>query len=263
MVLAASTRKKPSKFVCEIRMKLRNPWLIGLIALLGSILIRLWMSTIRFRLAFAAGDTSGTAKKTVHPADARKERFIYAFWHENMLVPTVFKTRVRILISQHADGELIARVCRHLGVGVVRGSTTRGGGQALLELLQVSKHAHLLVTPDGPRGPRRQMALGIVFLASCTGLPIVPVGVGLEKAWRLPTWDRSAIPCPWSTIVLVTAPPIHVPAHLDRNGLQRYRGLVEEEFSRATQAAEQWAQSGVRVKPEILWPPACSARASA
>jgi lysophospholipid acyltransferase (LPLAT)-like uncharacterized protein len=227
-------------------MKLRSPWLIGLLALLGSLLIRLWMSTLRYRIAIAGS--------TMHPADARTQRFIYAVWHESILVPTVFKTKIRVLISQHADGELIARACRHLGFGVVRGSSTRGGSNALFELLRVSKHSHLLVTPDGPKGPRRQLALGMIFLASHTGLPIVPIGIGFSKAWRLPSWDRFAIPLPWSTAMCVAAPPIHVPAHLDRNGMQRYRRLVEEEFLRATQAAEQWAESGVRARPAILWP---------
>ena len=134
------------------------------------------MGTIRYRIAMA--------DPAVYPADPRRQRYIYAFWHESILVATGFHTKIQILISQHADGELIARVCRHLGVGTIRGSSTRGGSQALLELMRASKQAHLLVTPDGPKGPRRQLALGIIFLASITGLPIVPVGVGFASAWR-------------------------------------------------------------------------------
>jgi lysophospholipid acyltransferase (LPLAT)-like uncharacterized protein len=237
-------------------MKLRSPWLIGLVGLLGAMLIRVWMSTVRLRIAYAGKDV-------VHPADARKVRYIYAFWHESILAPTVFRLKISVLISQHADGELIAQACRHLGFGVVRGSSTRGGVSALLGMLSVSKQRHLMVTPDGPKGPRRQLALGIIFLASATGLPIVPVGVGFSKAWRLGSWDRFAVPWPFSTTVCVAGPPIHIPAHLDRNGLQRYRRLVEEEFARATQAAEQWAQTGVRTKPEALWPEDCSMRVSA
>jgi lysophospholipid acyltransferase (LPLAT)-like uncharacterized protein len=236
-------------------MKLRNPWLIGLLGLLGALLIRLWMRTVRFRLVMAG--------ETVHPVDHREKRFIYAFWHESILAPTIFKLKIHVLISQHADGELIAQVCRHLGFGVVRGSSTRGGGPALLELLNATRRTHLMVTPDGPKGPRRQIALGMIFAASNTGLPIVPVGVGFASAWRMRSWDRFAIPHPWSTVMCVSGPPIRVPAHLDRNGLQRYRRLVEEEFLKATEAAEEWARTGVRTKPEVLWPEEYLSRKSA
>jgi lysophospholipid acyltransferase (LPLAT)-like uncharacterized protein len=157
-------------------MKLRNPTLIRLVAFLASVLIRGWMSTLRLRLVFQDG--------RVHPTDPRVERFIYAFWHESLLAPTVRRTRVHILISQHADGEFIAQVCRFLGYGVVRGSSTRGGSLALLELMDRCTRSHLAVTPDGPRGPRRQVKVGIVYLASRTGMAIVPVGVGYTRAWR-------------------------------------------------------------------------------
>src|SRR5438105_12019376 len=115
-------------------MKLRHPGLIGLAALLASWLIRWWMGTLRFRLMFLDG------KK--HPTDATTDPQIYAFWHEGLLFPTVFKARARILISQHADGELIARICTHLGAGVVRGSTTRGGLAGLMGMVHANKEAH-------------------------------------------------------------------------------------------------------------------------
>jgi len=226
-------------------MKLRNPWLIRLLALLGAWLIRGWMRTVRYRLALPDA--------RIHPGDVRRDRYIYAFWHESMLIPTAFKTKIYTLASQHADGEIITQVCGHLGVGVVRGSSTRGGSPALLELLQCSKHAHLLMTPDGPKGPRRRLKLGIIFLASCTGLPIVPVGVGCSRCWRARSWDRFIIPRPGSTAACVIAPPIHVPAHLDRAGLEFYRRLVEKQFLKATAAAESWAQSGAPSMPPLSW----------
>ena len=221
-------------------MKLRNPWLIRLFAFLGAWLIRAWMGTVRYCAAFA---------DKVHPTDARRERFIYAFWHEGILVPAAIKVKIHILISQHADGELIAQICRHLGHGVVRGSSTRGGGMALLELLRCSKRSHLGVTPDGPRGPRRQVKMGAIFMASTTGLPIVPLGIAFSHAWRLGSWDRFAIPRPWSTVFGVTAPPIHVPPKLDRAGLERFRLHLEEQLLQATEAAETWAQTGRRPNP--------------
>jgi lysophospholipid acyltransferase (LPLAT)-like uncharacterized protein len=204
-------------------------------------LIRLWMSTLRCRFFFADGIS--------HPADFRKNRFIYAFWHESILFPAAFSTRIRILISRHADGEFIAQVCRFMGLQVARGSSTRGGSAALLELVRFSRRTHLAVTPDGPRGPRRRVQPGVIYLASLTGLPIVGFGVGYSQAWRARSWDQFAVPKPWSKAACVVAPALHVPPRLDRDGLERYRCLLEDRLRDATLAAELWAQGGPRPAP--------------
>jgi lysophospholipid acyltransferase (LPLAT)-like uncharacterized protein len=218
-------------------MKLRHPWAIRIAAFFAAGLIRLWMGTVRYRFA---GSEAGA-----HPADPRVGRFIYAFWHESLLVPTILKTTCRILSSQHADGELMAQVCRRLGFQVVRGSTTRGGVSALLELTTGGQAAHVAFTPDGPRGPRRRVQLGTVALASLTGLPIVAFGVGFSRAWRARSWDRFAVPRPFSTAFIVTAPVLHVPANLDREGLECHRLFLEQRLLDATATAESWAESGV------------------
>src|SRR5262249_41864178 len=139
-------------------MKLRSPWLIKFAAFLASWLIRLWMSTVRYRLA--------QLDENLHPTDPRRHRFIYAIWHEAILFPARSRGKAQILVSRHRDGELIARVCHHLGVATVRGSTRRGGAQALLQLIKITGRSHLLVTPDGPQGPRRRVQLGLIFLAA-------------------------------------------------------------------------------------------------
>lgn len=218
-------------------MKLRHPGLIGLTALLATWLIRCWIRTLRFRLVFLDGKT--------HPTDARRQRFIYAFWHETLLFPTAFVARANILISQHADGELIARVCRHLGVGVVRGSTTRGGIGGLMGMALKGAASHLLITPDGPRGPRRRAQMGVVLLASLTGLPVVPLGLTFAPAWRVRSWDRMLLPRPWGAAYGIAGVPITVPAGMDRDELERCRLQVEEEMTRLTQLAERWAELGV------------------
>jgi lysophospholipid acyltransferase (LPLAT)-like uncharacterized protein len=235
-------------------MKLRQPWLIRLIAFLGAWVIRVWMGTVRNCFSFA---------DRVHPTDIRKERFIYAFWHETLLVPAAIRVKIHMLISQHADGELIARMCRHLGHDVVRGSSTRGGGTALLELVRCSKHSHLGVTPDGPRGPRRQAKMGAIYMASLTGLPIIPVGIGFTNAWRLKSWDRFAIPKPWTASLVVTGRAIHVPAKVAREHLESYRLLLEEEMVKVTAAAEKWAATGRRPRLETFAEPSRQQKASA
>ena len=216
-------------------MKLRSPWLIRLAALFITSVIRALMSTIRYRVVFLGRK---------HPVDPRAERYIYAFWHESMLLPTVVKTHICVLISQHADGELIAQACERLGISAVRGSSTRGGSEALLELLRVSHHLHLAVTPDGPRGPRRQVQMGTIFLAARAGLPIVPFGVAYQRAWRFRSWDRFALPKPWSRAFAVVGQAITVPAGLDRPEMERYRLLLEEQMLSLTAAAEHWAETG-------------------
>jgi lysophospholipid acyltransferase (LPLAT)-like uncharacterized protein len=151
---------------------------------------------------------------------------------------------IRVLISQHADGQLIAEVCRHLRFGLVRGSTTRGGVEAVRHMLRASRTAHLAITPDGPRGPRRQVQMGLIYLAAKTELPIIPTGVGFERPWRLRSWDRFAVPRPWSLSVCVTSEPIHIPPDADKDELERHRLKVEQRLNDVTDRAERWANHG-------------------
>jgi lysophospholipid acyltransferase (LPLAT)-like uncharacterized protein len=219
-------------------VKLRHPGLIGLAALLASWLLRFWMRTLRFRMVYQDGK--------VHPTDARVDPHIYAFWHESLLFPIAFDTRVTILISHHADGELIARVCKHLGGDVVRGSTSRGGLAGLMGMANKCRSSHLAMTPDGPRGPRRRFQVGTVLLGSLTGLPIVPCGLTFAPVWRAPSWDQMLVPWPWGAAYGVIGVPVHVPANLDRQALESFRVRIEGEMARLTAAAERWANEGVR-----------------
>jgi lysophospholipid acyltransferase (LPLAT)-like uncharacterized protein len=224
-------------------MKLRHPGLIRFLALIATWLLRLWTRTLCFRLYTEDGQP--------HPPNHRKHRYLYAVWHEAIVGVAVwheavpigaseYSTRFQWLVSQHLDGELVARIVGHFRAGTVRGSTTRGGAQALLELMRQSE-GHVGVIPDGPRGPRRQVQVGLIFLAALTGLPIVPCGMGFGRAWRLRSWDRFALPCPGSAVDCVVGTPIHVPRSLNRGALERYRQLVESEMLRLTELAEQRA----------------------
>ncbi len=109
---------------------------------------------------------------------------ILAFWHaQQLMVPLGYRgTRGNVLISQHQDGEIIARVIARFGHGAVRGSSTRGGALALRELIRLGRSGtDLVMTPDGPKGPRQVAKLGVVQLAKVTGLPIVPLAFGCSK----------------------------------------------------------------------------------
>jgi lysophospholipid acyltransferase (LPLAT)-like uncharacterized protein len=196
-------------------MKIRHPAFSRLAGLLGSWLVRAFMQTVSHRCYCASADT--------YPHGPHR-RCLYAFWHENLLLPCYWYPRrdIRVLISQHADGELIARICHHLGFGLIRGSTTRGGMLALRQMIKDSDQSSFAVTPDGPRGPRRQVEPGLVFLAAKTGLPIVPLGFGYSACWRLKTWDRFCIPKPFSRAVTVFGEALEVPPKLRRDDLERY-----------------------------------------
>jgi lysophospholipid acyltransferase (LPLAT)-like uncharacterized protein len=215
-------------------MKIRSPRLIRLAASCLGALIWCWMKTVRVRYWSPDGRQ--------HPVDAASERFIYAFWHDSILAPMTTRTKIEMLISQHADGELVARICQWVGFGVVRGSSTRGGYKALINIINSDPHAHLGITPDGPKGPRRRVQIGMIYMASRTGVPIVPCGFGFTHVRRLNSWDRFAIPRPFSRIVGVLCDPIHVPPHLERGALEHWRIRVEEAFLQATAQAEDWAQ---------------------
>lgn len=220
-------------------MKIRHPALIKATAFAGAWAIRFWMSTLHYRCRSLGVNLVPTQK-------GFSGRYIYAFWHENFLLPAYHYGRhdVRVLVSQHADGRMIGEVCRHLRMRLVHGSTTRGGVEAMRRMLRLSRTAHLVITPDGPRGPRRVVQMGAIYLAAKTELPIVPVGIGYERPWRLKSWDRFAIPRPWSRSTLIFGNPIHVPSNQGRDRLLEFRYAVEQALNEVSESAEDWANAG-------------------
>ena len=138
--------------------------------------------------------------RTVDPAFCVGEPRIYVFWHEYILLPLALRghCHLSMLLSQHADADILARIAHHLGFDCVRGSSRRGGARAIMELEEHSRNKHLTITPDGPRGPRRRLAMGPVYLASRLQLPLVVMGFGYDRPWRVNSWDQFAVPRPFS-----------------------------------------------------------------
>jgi lysophospholipid acyltransferase (LPLAT)-like uncharacterized protein len=140
------------------------------------------------------------------------------------------------LISASEDGELIARIFRDAGGNCVRGSTSRGGGDALrTALAELERGAQLYVTPDGPRGPAKSVAAGIVELARHSGAPIVPVSACFSRGVRLErTWDRFELPLPFARITFLLGEPVFVAAEEPRDAaLGRVRVAMEATTARA------------------------------
>lgn len=202
------------------------------VGLLGPMVLRLLCWTLRIEELPA-----GSSRKLF----TEGPRAIIAFWHATMLV-LVYQGRgqgIRVLISRHTDGEYIARVIKNMGFGVVRGSSTRGGAGAMINMVKEAEDGRFLaVTPDGPRGPREAAQSGIIFLAKKTGLPILPIGLGYSNCWRLPSWDGFRIPKPFSRVVLAFGEPIRVPPELGEEELEDCRRKLEKSLNSLSADAE-------------------------
>lgn len=145
---------------------------------------------------------------------------IFVFWHGRLL-PLIHVHRhdgTVVLVSEHRDGEYLARLLDHFGFGTVRGSSTRGGVQALKGLIRAARKGRdLAIAPDGPRGPSRELKRGALTVARMTGLPLLPVGVGVTSAWRARSWDGLILPKPFSTVRVAYGPPCFVPRNADQS----------------------------------------------
>ena len=158
-----------------------------------------------------------------------------------------------MLVSQHRDGQWLSNAATKMGFRFVSGSTNSGGTDAIRKLKKLSNTSGIGITPDGPRGPRREMALGPIYLASRLGLPIVPTGFGFDRPHRLKTWDRFAIPKPFCRARSVMDEKIWVPRKLRKEGLEEYRIHVQSRIENVTKIAEDWAGSRDRMNEEHVF----------
>jgi lysophospholipid acyltransferase (LPLAT)-like uncharacterized protein len=174
-------------------------------------------------VSFAAAGFIRALRATVrlrHHGDERMRmwerdgsHFILAFWHRHLLLmPYAYKgRRISVLVSQSTDGELIARTVARLGIDSSRGSSSRGGIAGMRSLLRKAAEGwDIAFTPDGPRGPLREVQAGVILAAAATGLPILPVAVAATRAKLLRSWDRFVVPLPFSTVHFVYGEPLAV-----------------------------------------------------
>ena len=176
----------------------------GAISAFGAPVIRALAATWRWHV-------EGYARYESIVASGRQP--IMAFWHGRILPATVFfKNRgIVVITSQNFDGEWIAGIIRRFGYGTARGSSSRGGARALVQLrrdLAAGRPAGF--TLDGPRGPARVAQPGAVFLAGATGYPILPFHFEASRFWEMNSWDHTQVPKPFSRVALAIGAPLHV-----------------------------------------------------
>ncbi|HME89107.1 MAG TPA: lysophospholipid acyltransferase family protein [Chthoniobacterales bacterium] len=178
----------------------RARWLIAF----GFYLLKIWERTLRYRLE----DRAGIVGAPVH------ENYIGGLWHNRLLIfPLVLRRffsnrNGAALISASRDGDLLADAIHRFRYDVVRGSSSRLGASALLQLSNVLASKHdVVITPDGPRGPAYEVGPGIIFLAQKTGARVLPLNLEYSSCWRVKSWDRFIIPRPFAEVRVIVGRP--------------------------------------------------------
>jgi lysophospholipid acyltransferase (LPLAT)-like uncharacterized protein len=190
------------------------------VAILGALGVRMLARTLLIRREEAA----------VAPLWQAGAPAIYATWHGRiLLLPYLYGwRRACVLASRSRDGEIVARFVARFGLEPVRGSSNRGGAEALRLLMRaLGQGRDVVVVPDGPRGPREMAKLGVIALARLSGAPIVPIAIGVSAEWRLGSWDEFRIPKPFTRCVLRFGDPIRIPGDADRSAQEAARKEVE------------------------------------
>jgi lysophospholipid acyltransferase (LPLAT)-like uncharacterized protein len=196
-------------------------------------------------LLYALGWTLRTREigSTTWSMRSSRENALWPLWHETLLLGIWFYRRIgiRVMISASRDGERIARITQHLGYVPVRGSTSKGSLAATRKLVAgLREGRRTAITPDGPRGPRRRAQPGVVAIARLSGRPVVAIGIGVERCWRLSSWDRFAIPKPFSRVHYAYSDPIQVPREGGSDA--DYLAQIQREMDRMTELAEASAR---------------------
>lgn len=198
-------------------------WRERMAVVVASVAIRLLGTTWRIR-RLEQFESLATRRVAGEPT-------LFAFWHGQML-PLLYQHRdegVTLMVSSHRDGEMIARVAKRFGCGVVRGSTSRNAAGALLGLVRaLADGGDAGVTPDGPRGPAREFAPGAAVASFESGAAIVLLGVAADRAWRLRSWDRFLIPKPFARVIVAYGAPWRAPGATARDAADAAPALGQQ-----------------------------------
>ncbi|OQB76659.1 MAG: hypothetical protein BWX92_01584 [Deltaproteobacteria bacterium ADurb.Bin135] len=187
----------------------------------GLMLVRMLSSTYRLRILDPQNERACMEKDG---------SIIYASWHQRFFPGiTFFATRrpIAILISQSRDGEFIAHIVNILGWKAVRGSSSRGGGEGLQQLKELSRSGYKIGhIVDGPKGPFGEVKPGLLRIAQVSGMAIVPTITSSDRHWMFRSWDRFMVPKPFSRVLIRFGEPMYIPSDLDENGFEKTRIMV-------------------------------------
>lgn len=171
---------------------------------------------------------------------------IYTFWHNKIFIGTYFfrQRGIVVMTSQSFDGEYIARFIQRFGYGAARGSSTRGGTGAFIEMARcVRQGCPAGFSIDGPKGPRYVAKMGAVLLAKKTGQPVLPFTLTCRKFWQAHrSWDKFQVPKPFTRVLVSIAEPIYVPANANDDALETKRDELQQALDELTEHGEAWRQ---------------------
>jgi len=175
---------------------------------------------------------------------------IYSFWHNRIFAGTYFfrNRGIVVITSQSFDGEYIARFIQRFGYGAVRGSSTRGGVGALVEMIRLMKKGLPMgMTVDGPKGPPYVAKSGAILLAKKTGNPLMPFVVETDRHWTINSWDKLQIPKPFARARIFIAEPLYVAKNADDIEIEAKRQELQKELDRLVANGEQWRNRGKQI----------------
>jgi hypothetical protein len=204
-----------------------------LIAMVGYRLVSMLGSTLRWK-------TDGLEHFDRIVRDGHQP--IMAFWHGRILPATYYFRRrgIVVITSENFDGEWIAGIIERFGYGTARGSTSRGGRRALLQLKRdLAEGRPAGFTLDGPRGPARVAQPGAVWLAKASGNPVLPFHLEANRYWTVNSWDRTQIPKPFATVAIAMGEPFSVPENADDAALEAARQALEQQLVRLEARARE------------------------
>lgn len=220
------------------------------------------LAALYIRLCYRTGRWQVVGRQPADDLRKRNEPFILAFWHGRLLMlPCAWQgpNRIQILVSQHRDGDLIARALASLGIGTVRGSGRpdgkkggKGGAAALRSMVKaLHSGVSIGIAPDGPRGPRLRASEGIITVARLSGAPVVPIAYAASRRILFNSWDRFLLPLPFSRGVFVWGQPIRVPRGAAPAETERLRRAIEDGLNEVSDEADRLVGHG-RAEPARL-----------
>ncbi len=234
------------KFASLSKYSLRQRFLIYLVDYFLYFTISLIGKTVRFEEVEGWENGKVEGYESYEKAFETKAPGSLAFWHNRLFLTTYFwrKFDAAIMISQSFDGEYISRTAQRFGYGVIRGSSSRGGTQALKKMVKLAqKGIRMALTVDGPRGPRYEVQSGVIHMAKRTRLPIAATLIEAQKFWTVNSWDKLQIPKPFTKAKVFIAEPIFVSADANKEELKQKQKELQKKLDELVIRGKQWRES--------------------